>query len=260
MKVLNCENEHSMFESIREIAGIRKNEMVEMFNQFNLEDFYECNPDFHLSPDKLFLVKLKEMSNRSSLDFDKTNWFHLTRTIPTNQFEKGILPLGESLDYLWDLLFALQNGFLSLHDWKQFRFFIESKSSYDAAFQYQLKYKDEFYWGPYAMLIREVAFYPKEISNHDYLDVPEIIEDICYPFHEKYGLDLLSMFKEETVPCIVKFETNISDEDHMGIVVNYLYHRHHNVELSFQCNTTFDGKGKAIPRENILGFEFVKVK
>lgn len=259
MKILDCDNEHSMFESIREITGIQKNDLVDLFNHFNLEEFYESNSDFHLSSDKLFLVKLKEISNRSSFHFDKTNWFHLTRTIRANQFEKGILPLGESLDYLWDLLFSLQNGYLSLSEWNQFRYFLES-TSYSDAFQYQLKYKDEFHWGPYAMLIRKVAFYPKEIGNHDYLNVPEIIDDICYPFNEKYGFDLLSRFKEATVPCIVKFETNNSDEQHMGIVVNYLYHRHHNLELSFHCNTTFDGMGKAIPRESILGFEFIEIK
>lgn len=35
-------------------------------------------------------------------------------------------------------------------------------------------------WGPYAMLVREVAALSKEVGNHDYLDAPEIIEDICH--------------------------------------------------------------------------------
>lgn len=187
---------------------------------------YDSNPNFPYPADNLFSKKIRKMSNIAKFEWSKTCWFHLTRTTPTNQFENGLLPLGENLDYLWDLLFFLQKGFISKSEWSDFRNLLESSSSFDSAFQYQLKYNDKIHWGPYGMLIREAAFHSKDIGNYDYLDVPEIIDDICNPFHEKYGYDLLGVFKDATVPCIVKFETAYSDVNDLGTVVNFLYHKH----------------------------------
>lgn len=33
--------------------------------------------------------------------------------------------------------------------------------------------------GPYAILVREVAEHTKAVGQHDYLGMPEIIEDLC---------------------------------------------------------------------------------
>lgn len=38
MKVLNCENDDTIFESLKEITGINKREFLSMFNQFKLDE------------------------------------------------------------------------------------------------------------------------------------------------------------------------------------------------------------------------------
>ena len=68
-----------------------------------------------------------------------------------------------------------------------------------------MKVRNPFHWGPYAMLVKEIAFVTDEVRNHDYLDAPEIVEDICFTFSDKYNFDLLRIFKSNTYPCIVKF-------------------------------------------------------
>ncbi|TQR19714.1 hypothetical protein [Psychrobacillus vulpis] len=257
MKVLDCGNDDTMFQSLREISGINKHEFLKMFNQFDLDEFYESNPNYHELAYKLFLDKITEMSKYSSFEWDKTCWFHLTRTIPSTQFEDGLLPFGENLDYIWDLLFSLQNGFISKGEWSDFRQLLESNSSIDSAFLYRhkLKYKD--LWGPYAMLIREAAFHFEDLGNHNYLGVPEIIRDICNPFQEKYDFNLLEAYKNATAPCIVKFESPFSEVLDLGTVVNFLYHKHNNLKLYDGCNSTFDGKGELIPSSSIIKIEYL---
>ena len=54
-------------------------------------------------------------------------------------------------------------------------------------FQYGFKTGDSLHWGPFAMLVRKVAFNASKVGNHDYLEVPEIIEDICNGYEHKYN-------------------------------------------------------------------------
>lgn len=257
MKILDCENDKTMFESIKQITGIPKNELIIMFDKFNLDEFYETNTRFSQTADSLFLNKIKEMSNISQFHYNQTNWFHLSRTTKSNNFKEGILSLGDNLENIWDLLFTLQEGFLSKDEWSVFRKSLESEYTSNSALLYRMKTSDKKLWGPYAMLIREVTFHSKEIGNHDYLKAPEIIEDICFPFQEKYGFDLLTKFQEVTSSCIVKFETTDVEEWYIGVVINFLYHKHHNLELNLDCNACFDNGGKSIPNESLLQIEYL---
>jgi hypothetical protein len=97
--------------------------------------------------------------------YDRTCWFHLTRTITANKFRQGILPLGQRLDAVWDFLYSVS---------------------------------DAMHWGPYALLIKDHAFKSEQIGNHDYFDSPEIVEDVCIYFTERHRFDLLAAFKNST--------------------------------------------------------------
>ena len=67
-------------------------------------------------------------------------------------------------------------------------------------YHYQLKTPDPFHWGPFAMLVRDVAFNAKAIGNHDYLWLPEIIEDIFNGYYGKYGV-FIHVFSLVAVYC-----------------------------------------------------------
>ncbi|AWI03207.1 hypothetical protein [Clostridium drakei] len=40
------------------------------------------------------------------------------------------------------------------------------------------------------MVVKDAAFSSEEIGNHDYLKIPEIVEDICVCFEKIYGINL----------------------------------------------------------------------
>jgi len=58
------------------------------------------------------------------------------------------------------------------------------------SFQYNLKTSSSIHWGPYAMLVKEIGF--NDVGNHDYLRVPEIVEDICLSFQQQYGIEVMT--------------------------------------------------------------------
>ncbi|QQP11347.1 hypothetical protein FJQ98_19335 [Lysinibacillus agricola] len=55
MKILDCENDNTMFGSIKVITGIQKKDLIDMFNRFDLDDYYEDNT--WIDADALFLKK-----------------------------------------------------------------------------------------------------------------------------------------------------------------------------------------------------------
>ena len=54
--------------------------------------------------------------------------------------------------------------------------------------------RENCHYGPYAMLVREIAFNSQVVGNHDYLKIPEIIEDMCMDVQKVYGVDALNRF------------------------------------------------------------------
>lgn len=254
MKTLDCESTQSMFDSLEQITGIRTDTLLTYFDDLDLEKEYEEH-NWSDPPDHFFLRAIKRISDRPSFHFDQTAWFHLTRTLPIHDFSDGILPTNQVIDRLFDYLFALQNT-LNRVEWKHFRHSI-SKSSNQYANLYNLKLSNKSLCGPYAMLIKNVAFCPNEIGNHDYLRIPEIVQDICAVFEDQYGIDLSQQYISSTQPCIVKFVNYDVDEGYLGIVTNYLYHFYKKIPLSYHCNICFDAKGQPVPKESIVKIEFI---
>lgn len=254
VKILDCETEDTAYTSLENITGISKQKFIDFFNCFDMDKYYD-EVDYNGTGDQLLFEKLLEMTKGKDLSYDGTMWFHLSRTTKSEVFYQGILPLGQVINSLWYFLFTLQEGILTKKQWNLFRESL-TNSDEDYAFLYSMKISDSFHWGPYAMLIREIAFAAKDAGNHDYLDVPEIIEDICLPFQEKFNYDLLENFKQSTIPCIVKFQTADNEKSNLGIAMYYLYHKHKGEPLSLHSNICFDGEGKAI--KDILKIETVK--
>lgn len=108
------------------------------------------------------------------------------------------------------------------------------------------------------MLVRETAFRSEEMGNHDYLWLPEIVEDICNAYYETYNIKLYDFILKATSPCIVKFlEKTPNGNWCLRPAVYYLYLVTNNKKLIMDSNTCFDGEGNTIPKENILEIEFL---
>ena len=58
--------------------------------------------------------------------------------------------------------------------------------------------------GPFAFLIRDIAIHAPS-PNHDYLDAPEMVEDIAGTLLGENYSQLVNRFKETSTPCLVSF-------------------------------------------------------
>ena len=189
-------------------------------------------------------------------DYDRTCWFHLTRTVPSNNFGQGILPLGACLDSIWSFLYLLARKHVSPEEWGEFG---RDMGSHHHAGLYEMKADDPMYWGPYALLSRDHAFKSYEVGNHDYLRAPEIVEDICICFSQRRDFDLLGAFMKKTRPGIVKFFDG-PRADCVPTAVYHLYNAYRGNICSGECNTCYDGEGVPVPAERILKVEFPKYR
>ncbi|PEA83803.1 hypothetical protein [Bacillus pseudomycoides] len=244
-----------MYESLKKILGLTKQEIQQVFRNFKVpSSLHEYSNDYK-TIDTLLLEQIKKTIGKNRVNYDRTVWFHLTRT--NSDFKDGILPLGDIIENIWNDLYKLIEKEVSLEQWLEFRAKMETTSRSNSADLYRLKINEKKHWGPYALLVREVAFLSSEIGNHDYLGIPEIIEDICREFNDQFNLQLEKRFKDNHSKCIVHFYTTEGKEEWLGIVLNYLYHRFHDIEVDWDCNTCFDGRNMKVSPENILNVEFL---
>lgn len=109
------------------------------------------------------------------------------------------------------------------------------------------------------MLVKESAFRSAEMGNHDYLRMPEIVEDICNGYEHQTGECILEDVSSVLTPCIVKFEVESDrDDEHLNrVLLYYCWSKCRNEEMCDLSNTCFDGQGRVIPRSAILKVEFV---
>ncbi len=264
MKILDCESINSIYTSLEQILEIDRGAIESIFRNVDFTDFHKDNPYRASVPEDHLFCAVKSALPSTKVYFSQICWFHLTRTVETNNFEQGILPLGQQIGPIWTFLYSLLNGGVSKKEWNKFKRDI-SKSNNDFALHYRVRingpenYKS-FHWGPYALLIREFAFRAEEMCNYDYLRRgPEIVEIICNFFSHCYTFNLYEAYLEKTKPCIVKFVDNSSEPKYIRAALNYLYSCHTGSRLNDYCNDCFNAGGKPIPKDRILNVEFPKV-
>lgn len=256
-KILDCETVESTYFSLSNILQLDKNEIENFLRKTDIEDYYNKHPYYNHRADEFLLNKIIKDYNLK-IQFDKVCWFHLARTMDSLAFNDGIYPLGYYIDNLWMSLYSLVKERISEGEWKKFRNRIEVDYDNHFAYLYRMKVKDEFHWGPYAMLVKDAAFSSQEIGNHDYLEVPEIIEDISICFNEIYGINILENYIKNSKPIIVKFTSENIREYYVGVALNYLYNKLHNYGMTLDCNTCYDGKANTVLREAIIKIEEVR--
>ncbi|PEF94031.1 hypothetical protein [Bacillus cereus] len=258
MKVLDCTTVSTMYESLENILGLSKQEIQKFFSDFKSK-LHPYDTPYDKTNDKLLLEQIKKLIRKTDINYDRTVWFHGTRT--NNDFKDGILPLGEVIENIWDNLYKLVQKEISLEMWTEFRSNVENGLGGDGAYHYNLKINLKKAWGPYGLLIREITFIPPEkfsdVGNHNYIKIPEIIEDICLEFDKKYQLNLKERFEDNSSKCIVHFYTFNTKEKYIGSALHYLYLCFHDFEMDNNCSIAFDGEGVKVPSEHILSVELL---
>jgi hypothetical protein len=251
LNILDCESADSIYESFRSLFGVGESTIKASFATTARKHLH-----FDSATDDELILPLEDRIATEE-PFDATYWFHLTRTIRSNTFAEGILPLGNVLDSLWDMLFGFLGNTFPLEKWSEFRQGMEFSYCEDTRVgDYRLKVHDPFYWGPYAYLIRErtIQEYGSSRLETHYLYLPEVIENICVPFKNKFDIDLPQIFLENTSPCIVKFIARGSKISHLLAALRYLYFVH-NRSNDFVPNPIHSGM---VTHDQIVSVEFVE--
>lgn len=255
MKVLDCHSIDTTYESLGMIFGIDINRIHEYLTEFDLDSYYVLNPNSHEYVCDVLMNELRAKHNISE-DFEGAFWFHLCRVWEDQTFfQEGILPLGCIHDRLLKKIQELVVEFGNPDDQAAFL-----RGSSDEHHQHLLmlanmKLDSKSQWGPYAMLIRDVAFTPDEMGNHDYLDIPEYVEDICLGLGGQLSFDLVAKYKAATKPCIVKFFSPISKPYYLTTALYFLYRKKHGKKINLHANICFDGKGNKVSKENVVEVE-----
>jgi hypothetical protein len=245
--LLDCESGESAIETLCNGFSCSKEALIGALSSIDIDDIYEKQADDLNVPAEEYLYNHAVAALGPHKPLASVCWFHLTRTLPNNNFCNGVVPLGQSLDTIWDMMLTIQK------DKTVCDRLSEMRSSGVNNWLYDFKSKDSFHWGPYAILVKDVAFCARKLGQHDYLGMPEIVEDICNGYEEQYRESIVETYCEALVPKIVKFKSNIRlDSRCVEAAVSYVYTYIRKQPTARWSVTCFDGGGVAVSSKDIL--------
>jgi hypothetical protein len=258
MARIDCETRESALYSIAYFYNADPLEIDQFLIEIDIPEIDIPEIDIIDYDERCFLKRILYLFNQRFgepiFEIDEVCWFHLTRTRQESTFEAGILPLNEAIDEIWSTLLSIfENTEHHLN-------LLKLKKNGVSDYHYNQKIKNCFDWGPFAMLIKDIAFCSDSdtVCNHNYLNLPEIIEDICNGYLNDFDVCLNNIIIESLKPCIVKFTSKkYIANDLFEIVLYYLLLTIREKGLNIYANTCFDSKGFKIPSESILKIDFL---
>ena len=247
---IDCETRETSLDTIASFYDVTPSEIDSFFDTFDIEEIYlKKRPSYLI--DEMIRMLFEEKFGSPITGIHEVCWFHLTRTPESNLFKEGILPLGEALKSIWNTLLSI------FRDTEHYPKLLSLKGHGVSDYHYALKVPDKFHWGPYAMLIKDIAFQASSVGNHDYLWLPEILEDICNGYLTSFNIRIHEIVVSSLKPCIVKFiSKEYIDDALFNPIIYYLYLTNKGEDMCINSNTCFDGNGCLIPAEDILKIEF----
>lgn len=203
--------------------------------------------------DYLYKGALKRFTPTQNVS--RIHWFHGTRSANPFSFEKrGIIPLNQILPELQQALDKLAEE----HNIPQATKI--SKNHGHHAFLMSIKKQNNVDQGPCAMLNLEAVTNAAQYDCHDYVDMPEIIEDYAYVKYGDRAEKLLSIYRKVASPVVVEFWCKPEDINCpklcriISTVLLYLYAvMHKNEDAPWSCsNICYSGCGNTVNASQIL--------
>jgi len=251
---LDCETRLSAESSLLEIFGCSSADLQHFLADPRHEAYFNEHWNSLPEYDRFLYERACEVLGIPRLP-TRLCWFHCTRVPEGTTFDAGILPLGQVRP-------LLQRALLDSLDDSSAKREVEQAFARDGglAFHFGNKLMDSLHWGPYAILVREVASYANSLGQHDYLAMPEIIEDLCEEVELASGLNLLPVFQERWRPAIVKFvaAAENSAEAAVQVALRYLQSCVREGAPGHGAVWCFDGENTPVPAGRILKVEFVR--
>jgi hypothetical protein len=246
MVTLDCETYSTTIKSLSKIYRVTTDDLESFFLKFDIEDHFERNNPDKMGYEELRLVFENECKTEP-LELDNVNWYHLTRCLEEETFNEGILPLSKSLEKVWNMFFSCFTGT------EHYANLVDMHVTEVNNDLYNFKVGDDLHSGPYAMLVKDVAFNAKKIGNHDYLGIPEIVQDVCRGYEKRFNVSIEKQLKRMLKPKVVKFiSKKKTDVSCIEAALYYAYLCFNDSELTLNSNTCFNGENTIISPENIV--------
>lgn len=250
---IDCDSKDKVFQSLSNGFACDSDQLRSILLELDIEKIYEKDrKNIDIRADEyLYEYVIKQLGNHKPLK--RVSWFHITRTTRQNDFKDGIIPLVDCLDRIWSMLKDIPTDKVIKNNLKAL------KNNGVPNCLYRLKHNNQVLSGPYAWLVKDIAFNANDLGQHDYLGMPEIIEDICNGYEKKFGESIFEIYQSFLVPKIVKFQS--SKRIDTGCVNTALYYAYEVVrsnQPSHNCVTCFDGKGSKIEPELIVSVTTVE--
>jgi len=214
--VLNCADGETTLRSLSNAYGCRVKKLRRILKSIDVESIYRKDFDKLDIPPTRYLYNYVEDLLGTPQKTSSRYWFHLTRTTKDNSFCEGIIPLNGILDKLWETLEAIFQDTTVQANLR------EMKRGGVKNAHYIHKITSEVDQGPFGVLVKESAFHLKRLGHHDYLEFPEIIEDICNDYYQQYGNQIYDEVLAALHPCIVTVKCHW--EADKGCMMGALYY------------------------------------
>ncbi len=236
--ILDCSSYETAKDSLLKIFNVSEIELVNLLKSSNPFDHASLPPEDALFDHACSIAGYPE-------DDIKVMWFHGTRIEDETLFHKhGILTKTDARKLLEPRLKELAAG-------------LESTGS--NPFSVSLSGKegphDE---GPFAFLIREVAIHAPS-PCHNYLEAPEIVEDLAGIMLGQNYIKLVDRFKQISRPCVVAFLAPAKgcEIPHVLMYMKLVIDGYTELDAGAAANTFFDAEGEVVPPERIHRVEVV---
>ena len=245
--IIDCQSTESTLASL---AGICQRSPAATFEALQFADPTPTleHPEVATAGPSAFLASLEV----TQLSIHGSMYFHGTRATSLDSFySDGILPTARALEGIWTTLAALAANHGNDRDRiSELRQQLESKSHVRGSWQFRHKVSNpRINGGPFGHLIRDQ--HRPSPGRHDYLAVPEIVQDIA----QCIEIDLERLFAESTKPYIVKFATQEQDPRIVEPIFWHLREELCNEVPSMNSYCAFSGNGFSIPPRDIVKIE-----
>jgi hypothetical protein len=237
--ILDCSNYETTKKSILDIFSTTDDKLASFLQSINpFESIYK--PAEEALYDEACNILGHPKDNISVV------WFHGTRTEDASLFNKfGILTKSEARKFIEPRLKELSEGMESLGS-NPFSMSISGKQGNH----------DE---GPFAFLIRDIAIHAPS-PNHNYLDSPEMVEDIAGTLLGENYSQLVSSFKDKSAPCLVSFtsESKGYEVPQALLYLKLIEDGEAYFEAASSANTFFDSGNVIVSPDRIKSVEIIE--
>lgn len=236
--ILDCSNYESTKKSILDIFSTTEDKLASVLQSINpFESIYKPAEE----------VIYEEACDILGHPKDKVGvvWFHGTRTEDASLFNKlGILTKSEARKFIEPRLKELSEG-MERFGSNPFSMSISGKQGDH----------DE---GPFAFLMRDVAIHAPS-PNHNYLDSPEMVEDIAGTLLGENYSQLVNSFKEISAPCLVSFtsESKGYEIPQALLYLKLVEDGETHFEAASSANTFFDSENVVVSPDRIKSVEII---